>query len=257
MARVHFWSFLLNEEGQPVEDGEVSIYLANTTTTAEVYTAEIGGSSISAAPQLVTNGAGFFEFWVPDSTEIGGYPISQKFKLVWEKSGISTGTIDNIDVFFKSGEEVDETDNVSSTKNKLISNLLAYTWEQHRLQELDENNEPHGISYANIFKDITINDVDSAVSPKTLDSFAGNEYDGAVWHYTCIQTSSGTVRTGTIQAAWNVGTLTLEQAKVETNNVGPNGTNISIDASFSATDVVLKATVSDDGWLVKVKRLGI
>jgi len=83
---------------------------------------------------LSTDGNGYFEFWVGDEFEsLGGYVSTQKFRLVWERAGILLGQINNIDVF-PPVFQVDETDATTSTrgdKNKLVSNALAYTWEQH------------------------------------------------------------------------------------------------------------------------------
>lgn len=98
MARIHFWSYLLNEEGQPLQGADVTVNLAGTDVPADIYLQEAGGSSTDIAPQLQTNSEGYFEFWIGDVNEIAGYATPQKFKLVWEKLGVSTGQIDFIDI---------------------------------------------------------------------------------------------------------------------------------------------------------------
>ena len=98
MARIHFWSYMLNEEGQPLQGADVTIMLAGTIVPADIYLQEAGGASTDVAPQLVTNSEGYFEFWIGDVNEIAGYATPQKFKLVWEKSGVSSGQIDFIDI---------------------------------------------------------------------------------------------------------------------------------------------------------------
>lgn len=98
MARIHFWSYMLNEEGQPLQDADVTIMLAGTEVPADVYLQEAGGSSTDVAPQCITNSEGYFEFWIGDVNEIAGYATPQKFKLKWEKVGVTTGQIDFIDI---------------------------------------------------------------------------------------------------------------------------------------------------------------
>jgi len=98
MARIHFWSYLLNEEGQPLQNADVTIYLAGTVVPADIYLQEAGGTYTDTAPQLTTNSEGYFEFWIGDVNEVAGYATPQKFKLSWEKIGVATGLIDFIDI---------------------------------------------------------------------------------------------------------------------------------------------------------------
>jgi hypothetical protein len=126
MARVHFWQYLRNEEGQPVEGGTIGIYLAGTSTAAYIYTQESGGTASNTVPQLTTDADGFFEFWIADSTDTHGYS-GQKFKITWEKAGvINSGYVDYVEMVL-SPVEVDETD-TDTTKNKMVSNNLARSW---------------------------------------------------------------------------------------------------------------------------------
>ena len=96
MARSHKWYYLLNEEGQPIESATVNIYQAGTVTSAWYYTQETGGSSIQTA--ITTDSNGYFEFWIANSNETNGYENTQKFKILWSKTGIASGNIDNVDV---------------------------------------------------------------------------------------------------------------------------------------------------------------
>jgi hypothetical protein len=98
MARIHFWSYLLNEEGQPLQNAEVTVFLAGTVVPADIYLQEAGGTFTDVEPQLVTNSEGYFEFWIGDVNEVAGYATPQKFKLSWEKIGVATGIIDFIDI---------------------------------------------------------------------------------------------------------------------------------------------------------------
>ena len=138
--RAHYWQFLINTEGQPIQDANISVYIANTTIPASIYQSEYGGSIVPTIPQFSTTPEGYFEFWV-DTSDYAG---DTKFKIAWEKTGISTGFIDFVDVFYTMA--VDETD-VDILKNKTLSNFLAYKWEEHRLHNdiIDDVTSVHNI----------------------------------------------------------------------------------------------------------------
>lgn len=140
MARVHYWQFIIDEEGRPIEGADITIFLANSNEPAYIYEDEIGGAPLNSAPQLTTNTEGFFEFWIGDSSEVNGYKSTQKFKIYWERIGIAAGMIDYVDIFPPT-MPVDETDD-NSEKNKSVSNKLAKAWETHRN---DVNHIVHGI----------------------------------------------------------------------------------------------------------------
>lgn len=145
MARYHYWQFLVNQEGQPINNAEISIYLAGTETPAYVYRSEFGDDVTDTTPQVYTNKSGYFEFWLADTEETEGYPIGQKFKLQWFREGISNGSIDWIDIY-PGFAPVDETDEQETTKNKLVSNVLAKGWEDHSTWNVNSEGVPiHGI----------------------------------------------------------------------------------------------------------------
>lgn len=148
MARIKFWQYILDEEGRPIQGADIKVYLANSVTEqAEIFLHPTAGvTTTTASTSLTTNGDGFFEFYIGDEWEPnGGYSAEQKFKITWSKAGIATGVIDNINIFpaiFK----VDETDNTSldkAVRNKLVSNELAYTWNDH--VEARYGDQPHGV----------------------------------------------------------------------------------------------------------------
>ncbi|HRR48403.1 MAG TPA: hypothetical protein P5293_00285 [Bacteroidales bacterium] len=128
MARTHFWHFLQNEEGQPINEAEISVYLANSSTPAYVYLAESGGTATNVTPQVTTRSDGYFEFWIADALEEYGY-TGQKFKIAWSKPGvIDDGYVDYVEISL-SVAEVDEYD-TDVTKNKTVSNALAKSWNE-------------------------------------------------------------------------------------------------------------------------------
>ena len=98
MSRVHFWSFLVDEEGRPIQGAEIGVYLAQSTSPAFVYDSELGATATNVVPQTTTNHEGYFEFWVGDVNESFGYSIPQKFRIEWEKTGLAEGFIEHMDI---------------------------------------------------------------------------------------------------------------------------------------------------------------
>jgi len=161
MARVHFWKFIVNEAGEPIENANIYIYLAGTTTPAWVYYDEFSATGTRTEPQVSSLRNGYFEFWIDedqnfqygdevDNEEATAYGFSQKFKIRWEKTGIASGTIDYVDIFPPNRyfEQVGlESGDCSSTiKNKVISNELACYWNNHvELNVLEDGLPVHGL----------------------------------------------------------------------------------------------------------------
>lgn len=147
MARLHYWQYIVDNEGRPLKDVTIRFYLADQLyQEAEIYThPSLGAATTTSSADIKTDSNGFFEFWVGDEFEtLGGYEATQKFQLTWQKAGIMLGTLDNIDIY-PTVFQVDQTDNSSSTKdekNKLVSNQLAYNWENHRTQNVPTS-QPH------------------------------------------------------------------------------------------------------------------
>ena len=129
--RLHYYKWLTNQEGQPISNADIYIYLAGTTTHAAIYASETSETILDSGAQLSTNALGYFEFWIGDSS-ITGYERNQKFKIRWSRSGVEDSYVDYISLFDTEISVVDETDTGSSgdsiLKNKLISNSLANTW---------------------------------------------------------------------------------------------------------------------------------
>ena len=134
MSKLHFWQYIVDDTGVPLENVNVRIYLSDDPNTlANIFTHQTTGSSTTTLEALsTTDGDGFFECWFGDYLEgSGGYSADQRFKITWERAGLDDGYIDGIDIF-PNFYEVDELDSVSVTKNKLISNQMAYEWETHK-----------------------------------------------------------------------------------------------------------------------------
>jgi hypothetical protein len=155
-SRWHWWSFLTNEEGQPIQNADVSIFLAGTETPVLIYTDEFTSVSASGSPQLKTQQNGYFEFWLPDVSTVD-YTTTQKFKVQWDKSGVENGFIDFINIY----PQFNEVNELSSdtTKDKTISNNLAYEWEKHRV---DDSYYLHGL------EEVSLTDPIDTISNKLI-----------------------------------------------------------------------------------------
>lgn len=77
--------------GKIIPSATVSVYLAGTTTAADVYAASTGGAAVNS----VTCGTdGHFLFWV-DDTE---YSLVARFKIVISKANFISKTFDNLQI---------------------------------------------------------------------------------------------------------------------------------------------------------------
>lgn len=288
--RSHWFGFVLNEEGNPIENCTVKVYLAGTEILTNIFQQETGGFiNDQTTNTLLTNGAGYYEFWIADSSELYGYARNQKFKITWEKTGIADGMIDYIDIFATGYDGVDETDGTSSTKNeknKLLSNFLAYTWEYHRLNTItigaSGSNNPHNIillnendmtsnsniamatqssikSYVDNLFPVFINDNVDSPGPIILDTFDANNYTGVYWHYIIKNSSNTAIRSGKLQAHWDINNIqspAIQYNNIIVNDVGSFGIvnfNWNVLLSGSTINLTLSPT-SGTNYYVKVRR---
>ena len=86
MARLHFWQWIVDDEGRPLKNVIIRFYLADQLyQEAEIYThPSLGAATTSSVAAITTDANGFFEFWVGDEFESnGGYEATQKFQLTW------------------------------------------------------------------------------------------------------------------------------------------------------------------------------
>lgn len=139
MARHYQWKYLKDEEGRPISNAGLNLYLTGTEIEANLYSIPISGNILNQST-WVTDETGFFDFYIGNELETTGYTAEQYFDLVWT-SETRTGIIDKIQIFpfiFT----VDETNN-DSDKNKVLNNQLAYKFEYHI--DHDYSTQPHGI----------------------------------------------------------------------------------------------------------------
>ena len=87
-----FQSVFKDGQGRIIPSATVSVYLAGTTTAANIYTAAAGGSPVTS---VTTASDGSFSFFVSDSD----FSLNQKFKITMTKTDFATKSYDNITIF--------------------------------------------------------------------------------------------------------------------------------------------------------------
>lgn len=157
MARVDYWQYLLDSQGNPLQYANVRVYLAGTSIEANIYLDETFGSvTKSSVENLRTDQYGFIQFWIGDRYEVeGGYPNEQAFKVVWQNTvdGIQE-EIDNLYVFTPV-ERIITDDSIKGDPNnrdlnKVVSNKQGYKWEEH-VDSIVPSASPHGLAPVEFF----------------------------------------------------------------------------------------------------------
>jgi len=176
LSRIHFWHYVLNEEGVPISDVYINLYLNDDPTTeARIYLTETGSSyTTSSVAEIQTDSNGFFEFWLANEWEDGGYPYTQEFRLEWYKAGIAPGVIQNINPWPNafSWENTNIGADVSD-KNKFISDFYGNKWWSH-VNAVVPSASPHDIYPVDYSSGCDDNKYNKVVSNKML-------YDIITW----------------------------------------------------------------------------
>jgi len=92
MGRHIFQGTYQDGAGRVVQEGTISIYLAGTTTPADVYAASAGGIAVNSVES--DEDTGHFKFFVDNAD----YSNEQHFKIVLSKTAFKPQTIDDIHI---------------------------------------------------------------------------------------------------------------------------------------------------------------
>lgn len=157
MARIHYWQYILDNDGKPLKSSQVRVYLSGTINEANIYlNADFGSFTTSSVEDLKSNEYGFFEFWIGDIWEVeGGYSVDQQFKVVWQNDvdGIQE-EIDDIFIFAPvrpiTVSNSVKGDPKNKDFNKVISNNLGYKWENH-VDSIIPSASPHNLEPVELF----------------------------------------------------------------------------------------------------------
>lgn len=151
MARIDHWQYLVDSQGRPLQNTQVRVYLAGTSTEANIYLdGAVGVLTTSSSEDLKTDENGFFQFWVGDEWETnGGYSATQQFRIVWQND--IDGIEEEIDDLFLYAPvlPIDVSDDIkgipsNKDKNKVISNRQGYKWDGH-VDSIVPSASPHNL----------------------------------------------------------------------------------------------------------------
>ena len=157
MARIDYWQYMVDNEGNPLENAEVRVYLAGTLDEADIYlNGTFGSVTRSSTEDLKTNKFGFVQFWIGDEWEVeGGYTVDQQFKVVWQNDvDAIEEEIDNLYIFSPLRPVV-TLDSIQGQpnnrdKNRLISNKQGKRWNDH-VDSIVPSASPHGLEPVEFF----------------------------------------------------------------------------------------------------------
>lgn len=128
MARKIFQGQFTDGMGRVVSGGTATVYLADSTTLATIYTVSTGGSA-DADSAVSSDTRGFFSFYV-DETD---YKADQKFKIILSATNTQSQTYDNIVIFthelppFRTFTANDATPSVKGGTSFKTANTVATT----------------------------------------------------------------------------------------------------------------------------------
>lgn len=113
-------------QGNIIPNMTVSVFLAGTTTGANIYTASSGGSPVNS---VLTATDGSYYFYVDDND----YSLNQKFKITITRTGYITHSYDNIsifapvpsNIFYPDRNAADHGDIINAWSVKSIINLVG------------------------------------------------------------------------------------------------------------------------------------
>lgn len=136
--RYAYRNVVRSNNGLVIPGASINIYLAGTSTPANVYASEIGGGHITST---TTDSAGAFSFYVDDS-DYGPY---QKFKVEIFALGI-TRSLDNLIIF-----DTEKAIKISNAQyyGGLVAASIGIDWNNGNVQRIVLANGANTITMAN------------------------------------------------------------------------------------------------------------
>lgn len=115
--------------GGSIVGATVSVFLTGTNTPANIYENSTGGSIVNS---VTTDSSGGFKFWITLGNS-DGYTADQNFRISMSKTGFTTKTYDDIEIFhhphvaFHTFVNGDTTPSISEGDNYKTGNTSATT----------------------------------------------------------------------------------------------------------------------------------
>ena len=95
MAKVRQWLYLKDEEGIPIENAYLHLYLTGTETEVTLFSDSIGTSLDQST--WTSGTSGFFDFYIGNEWDVQGYNANQYFDLAWSLSPFNYLTDGNME----------------------------------------------------------------------------------------------------------------------------------------------------------------
>ena len=184
--RIHIWHYILKEDGEPMENADIRLYLSGTTTEANIYlTKNSANYTTCRNSDLKTNNDGYVEFWLAGDWESGGYAFTQLFKLEWYKVGTAPGFIEDYNPWPNTLIWRDTNSSADKDyRNKFVSNYLVNRWLTH-IPQIVPSASPHNLQPVD-YESGCLDDVyDKVVSNKMLNDILQNCYASDSFGFTC------------------------------------------------------------------------
>jgi len=129
MSRSHYWQYVLNSEGQPVQGAIVTLKKEPALTSVYMYEQATGGSGVT---YVTTDNNGFFEFWVGgygnglSTDDTYAYPTNSTFQIEVSGSSILPRTFTSVQLLFQP-PRIFYSDMSSATPSAIGGGKYKYT----------------------------------------------------------------------------------------------------------------------------------
>lgn len=175
--RIHIWHYIIKEDGEPMENADIRLYLSGTTTEANIYlTKNSANYTTCRNADLKTNNDGYVEFWLAGDWESGGHAFTQLFKLEWYKAGTAPGYIEDYNPWPNTLIWRDTNSSADRDyRNKFVSDQLANKWLTH-VPQIVPSASPHDLQPVDYESGCDDDIYDKVVSNKMLNDILLNCY---------------------------------------------------------------------------------
>jgi hypothetical protein len=204
LSRIHYWHYIIAEDGKPLQNVSVRFYLNDSPTTeANIFVSETSSSPTTTSQANITTDAdGFFEFWLENEWNTGGYPHTQEFILEWYKAGTRPKTISNINPWPNTRKwRNSNTGTDKDYRNKFVSDYYVNRWWTH-VNDYVPSASPHDLHKV----DVTVGCSDNRYNKVISNKFAYDIIAIAASYGTASPTPSGVVedRQEVLSGSWTL-----------------------------------------------------
>jgi hypothetical protein len=238
-SRTLFWHYVLNEDGQPIQNAEIRLYLNDDPTTeANIFLTETSSSFTTCSlANIKTDNNGFFSFWLGNEYESGGYSLRQEFILEWFKAGSAPGQIKDINPWPNAFAWQNVNSGADSEyRNKFVSDFYANKWWTH-FNAVVPSASPH---------DLHPVDYESGCDDNRYNKVVSNKFIDDIWNWSIAEGS---------ETLSNQGVFELQQSLSWTASGDSYYCDISHPVDITSQEVSIILIKSDDERQVMPKKI--